>query len=65
VEWQTRKHEGLVPKGVGVQLPPRALEFSEGEFNPELLLGLIILSEGLKIIPHAVDITLFVCGIIN
>lgn len=25
VEWQTRKHEGLMPKGVGVQLPPRAL----------------------------------------
>ena len=24
VEWQTRKHEGLVPKGLGVQLPPRA-----------------------------------------
>ena len=24
VEWQTRKHEGLMPKGVGVQLPPRA-----------------------------------------
>ena len=23
VEWQTRKHEGLMPKGVGVQLPPR------------------------------------------
>ena len=27
VKWQTRKHEGLVPQGLGVQLPPRALNF--------------------------------------
>jgi|GEM_PF-6501430 len=27
VKWQTRKHEGLVPQGLGVQLPPRALIF--------------------------------------
>jgi hypothetical protein len=27
-EWQTRKHEGLVPKGLGVQLPPRAFNLN-------------------------------------
>ena len=25
VEWQTRTFEGRMPKGVGVQVPPRAL----------------------------------------
>ena len=27
VEWQTRTFEGRMPKGMGVQVPPRALRF--------------------------------------
>ena len=46
VKWQTRTFEGRMPKGVGVQVPPRAfkwlllnnlrleLEYRSSRFNP-------------------------------
>jgi hypothetical protein len=31
VKWQTRTFEGRMPKGMGVQVPPRALQIDSDE----------------------------------